>query len=233
MTIKSREYALKIIEECILRGEELKMAINERIGQAEKIAEVEFKKSGILGYFDVDDEIDEMLCSWEIKVQYVLKKISRFKTEDFTIPHDNIDAAIDALYLFKGKLGSLEYNTKKVNHAKTSRKEVHSYNGIRTDFKEGRIWIEGRKNKSKMSDSKIRKMWKILLANLGDIIPYDRLANELGLNGEMESNRLACIENLAQTKKNLIERIAKLGLERGEVSAWFIDNRGYGLRKDN
>ncbi|MBI2639018.1 hypothetical protein HYW83_05510 [Candidatus Peregrinibacteria bacterium] len=175
---------------------------------------------------------------WIMRVNISKKFYEDFEREGWILSNIKFDFN----YLKTGKkttmnkkedLGEIIQQNKKVQSRKTGiENEIGFYKNICTDFKEGKIWIAGKSKKSKMADSKMRKLWKLLLLNVGDVFSYDRIATGLNLTKQMGLNRLSCIENLAQTKKNLIERIAKLGIDRSVVSDWFIDNNGYGLKKE-
>lgn len=118
-----------------------------------------------------------------------------------------------------------------IKESQSEIKGVEVYNGVITDFNEGKISF-GKGHKSKFSNSRIRKLWRLVLTKKGKVFSYNKIASSIGLAEKIKNNRANCVEIIAQTKKNLIARLARLGIESSEVSSWFIDNDGYGLKMD-
>lgn len=145
--------------------------------------------------------------------------------------HSVDDDTITA-FSFKADLNKVKLKLQENKLTEKPDLDEKCYMGVCVNFNNGKIWIEGKSEKSKfISSSKMSKLWRLLLSKIGNILQYEDIAKALNLENEFSNNKIGCLQKISQTKKNLIVRIASLGKDKDQVSSWFIDNDGYGLNK--
>ncbi len=144
----------------------------------------------------------------------------------------SVDDETITSFSFKADLSKVKLKLQENKLPKKSDLDEKCYMGVCVNFNNGKIWIEGESEKSKfISTSKMSKLWHLLLSNIGNIFQYGDIAKALNLESEYSNNKISCLQTIAQTKKNLIDRVTRLGLDRMIVSSWFNDHNGYGLKK--